>query len=1123
MDFRYFVVVSMIIMTSAVFAVDYNSPADVFTFNDQDCLDDVGSENCALSGDATYSASGVNSYGVDIEASTAGYDYIDFYNSGTWGSPFFTNDFCISFWVKPEDTDTCGSQTNCGSLLWKSENNFELNFANDFLDYNAGGKISTVNRWISSTNEPISIGSWNHIIQCKSSSAGQKIYVNGVLNGVDALATGAWDSQSDSAPWSNRFGNRGTLGEFDGMIDEIYFYSGVLNDDSCAITETCGGDIAALYSGSTRFYPFVSSNNPPSSPNITNPPNDYDINNTNVTIVWNTTDPEGDTVYSIIWVNGSQWVNTTSLNWTTNFTADGNYSISIGAHDNNSEWSLNNDSVNITIDTVNPILNWTSQDQVNVVSNIDAYYCNVTGTDENLYGLDLRLSYTANGTEIDNLTKINIDGESYSSSLPWTLKEETNYTCNATVSDGHTKNIISPANSININLEDKSITYHLKGNDIIIELTNNNLFVDDINTIKLDDKYTFQFITSGSNALLRYDYKIYSKTPIVKVRNTDYKGHIVLGNKYWMDFEGQDIEAVDIFDTNKEGDWYTIEIRVIAKKKDPQFDSIGELNIVSEQRTYYYDPTPPVAYNFVYTPLNSSKDPVNAWNSSYFIPIEFAQLNFSIVDNTSVNNFSIYYTANGTNGCATGNKQSSTCYNLSTGYIHFVNGSETATFKDEGNQGDFINVTCSGNTTYKDCSVLIDEHYNPNINKWYNAGFNFSDVKYQTEASKRIRSTNYLLIDMQQNTPSDADFYKLDFRLQTVNNPTQPLEAWGCNASYTTGNVLTSPNCELITELTPSQLQDSGTKFRGLFTSDYISILGMGKYILLRTDEVAPDTYYAIKTYKAENGSHPAKIQYSNNNGASYTTNTDGYETEMNINHFYNNTGIVFQVQTDDGFNFQNNSFSNNWIIGGYNYPPLVSITTPLQNAVVQGSFYINCTVNDPNVTSKNITLSTGDLSYDLATNLSICSTYIDSTLYTDAYYDVNITACENTTTEEYCGTDSHNISINNYASISITNPLNSTYTNEQLELTYTYDSDFYNCWYSLDNGTSNSSPGSCTGTFGLLNTVNNTQTWAAYINDSLGNIGLDYVTFTANLDYDPDNVLVIGYTFTSDEEVILE
>ncbi|MFC1728295.1 Ig-like domain-containing protein [Nanoarchaeota archaeon] len=265
--------------------------------------------------------------------------------------------------------------------------------------------------------------------------------------------------------------------------------------------------------------------------------------------------------------------------------------------------------------------------------------------------------------------------------------------------------------------------------------------------------------------------------------------------------------------------------------------------------------------------LNSSLGIVNEFNSSNLEEIEYMILNFSIETGGTISDWYLNYTADGSNGCALGNKQSSTCYNYDNStykWIQFINGTETTTYDGtQGNQGDRIIETVTGSGGQISISYKIDEHYNPNVFKWYDALYNFSDVKWQNGTDQRIGGSNLIKVELDQNIiPVDADQYKLDFRIQQ-NNPPYSLESYLCNSSYAFGHPHDFAGCAIVAQKMPSELQDVGTKFRAVFTKNSIDAIGDIKYAVFESEELNSSQFYAIKTYKARAANYTTHWDYS--------------------------------------------------------------------------------------------------------------------------------------------------------------------------------------------------------------------------------------------------------------------
>ncbi|MFC1691757.1 hypothetical protein ACFL0W_06275, partial [Nanoarchaeota archaeon] len=429
--------------------------------------------------------------------------------------------------------------------------------------------------------------------------------------------------------------------------------------------------------------------------------------------------------------------------------------------------------------------------------------------------------------------------------------------------------------------------------------------------------------------------------------------------------------------------------------------------------------------------LDSTLTRIDNFNTTNLEEIEYMELNFSVDASSNVDSWYLNFTANGTSGCSLGNKQSSVCYyydNSTYRWIHFVNNTNTSTYDaTQGNQGDRIIETKTGSGSSINLIYRLDEHYNPNVFKWYDALYNFSDVKWQSGANQQITKNQLIKIAINENiVPLNADQYKLDFRVNYTtggNLPGQPLEAYLCNSTYSTGLPENFAGCALVTQKLSSELQDDGTKFRGVFTKNLIDTIGDAKYVILKTDVTQQSKYYYIKTYKATAAGYTTHWNYSTDNGATWANLADGYETEMNINWFYNGadpTEFIYSLwanSTDGDEKYLQGNVTWN-IDAAQNYPPLANLINPSQNETLTQPYTVTFATADPNDDNLNASLLLyygATLNKTLATGMNQSNTtYLWDDSTADGTYDLVLLACELGTTDLFCVNDTHEITIDN-------------------------------------------------------------------------------------------------------------
>lgn len=546
-------------------------------------------------------------------------------------------------------------------------------------------------------------------------------------------------------------------------------------------------------------------------------------------------------------------------------------------------------------------------------------------------------------------------------------------------------------------------------------------------------------------------------------------------------------------------------------------DSAGNIGYDSEYFIVLFNITLEDHYG-----LDSSLGIIDIFNTSNLEEIEYMELNFSIDSDETIDSWYLNFTSNGTNGCSLGNKQSSNCYSYTNDtykWIQFINGTNTATYDGtQGNQGDRIIVTETGSDGNINLSFRIDEHYNPNVFKWYEAQYDFSEVKWQDGADQKITGNNLIKIQINQSIiPLDADQYKLDFRVNYTQGdftPTKNLEAYICNSSYVSGHPHDYSGCTQVSHKMPYELQDDGTKFRGIFTQNLIDEIGDISYVVIYTLEQNVSKYYSIKTYNITNPAHTQKWEYSTDNGDTWNNSGDRYETELNINWFYdggvNPTAFIYSlwVNTTNGTEtFLEGNIT--WDIDPTNnYAPLVDLKTPLPGTILSLPYNITFTLADPNDDNLNATLylyQGVSLNKTIATDMNqsnISYYWDDSTL--DGDYDLVLEACELGTPDLFCVNITHDISVDNTApAILVTAPENNSVFNTTftylVSLNYTVNEPHTDsCWYSL-NGGENVTLSGCVNT--TITAINGNNNVTVYVNDSFSRLNSSTVFFTLDIE----------------------
>ena len=682
----------------------------------------------------------------------------------------------------------------------------------------------------------------------------------------------------------------------------------------------------------------------------------------------------------------------------------------------------------------------------------------------------------------------------------------------------------------NLWLDNGTVTTY--GNNASVNSGESSSFITSNITLSNDDYWWWMNCSDGTNTNISEKYNISINIPapdsnppqvtIVNPLNQNYSTNSIDFN-VTLDEASRCNVSIDNFVTNTTMTAHTTTNHGFTNisMSDGDYtgyygceDTSGNMN-KSESVSFSVDTTAPIISNFQFLAINSSRHQVGtdetAFNSTNLQAIEYMNITFTVTDDTGIEgDVALWFTANGTNGCSRGNKQSSQCYNLDNGiWVEFQNGTTTSTFQDIGNQGDRITCSYNGNTTVRDYSCEVDEHYNPNVFKHY--PFDFSDVKWQTAPSFRIKQGTLWRINVSgRNIPVNAKDYKLDFRVNHTNTPIQGLETYLCNETYTTGKPALSSNCFLLDNKLESAFQDDGTKYRSIFTNETIVGIGTPYYVVIRSS-AGGGRYYQMKTYDYT-GSEPIISEISTNTGNTWNVLADGYETELNINWFYqqsinqNRTSIPFKVFANDtlGNNANSSIYEVSWIMGDDNLPPVVVLTSPIVNSNHSGNLNISWINTDPNSNTllTNITYSNNSDSYLIAGNFGNDNTsYIFNTnTYSDGYWNVTVETCENTTVDLFCANDTHQILVDNTIPIiTITTPTNNTVTsNTGLNINYTATdtNGIDTCWYSNDSYLENITLASCTNITSVTWSEGDHEV-TVYANDTFGNENQATVNFT--------------------------
>jgi len=268
---------------------------------------------------------------------------------------------------------------------------------------------------------------------------------------------------------------------------------------------------------------------------------------------------------------------TTANNFITLQPADllsiGRYNISIFAVDNegigvsHSGFFIINDTQIPVVAFAYPLADNSSTDV-----NTGSITIDFTANDNaDLYSIDWNITKNSTGDLMFNQT-VFTSGLSYAvvEVIDTSSWDNTTFILDAEVCDSHTKEEIEKAKSI-IKTTD-TLKYQFGNTNVNIQSLNG--YEDSTETIKLKDRYTFKF--KYSDKIFLKKYKLSSNNDIVYLPSSKYKGHFIINNEYWIDFE----QAGDVIvSTDDSGNWI---IEVDNPDNEITFNSIGKLNCISQ-------------------------------------------------------------------------------------------------------------------------------------------------------------------------------------------------------------------------------------------------------------------------------------------------------------------------------------------------------------------------------------------------------------------------------------------------------------------------------------------------------------------------------------------------------------
>lgn len=236
----------------------------------------------------------------------------------------------------------------------------------------------------------------------------------------------------------------------------------------------------------------------------------------------------------------------------------------------------------VLIDTINPIIthNFTQ-------SGRGFYNTKLTGqfnfTDNYLYRWNVTIdNKNINGSENVAYTKF-VYNLSYNTS---SLKPGS-HVLKVIAADGHTSKEIKEYKVKTGMLTSNYLQYETGKNKIKIESKDKGL-MDTFTTEKLSDRYTFSYKPSSKPKENVYSFIVETdqELEIVEKPDSEYKTWIVSGDN-WIDFIGTGIDANNIKIKKISSNKAEVTLKYTGKSDEIQFNSVGDLNVVQYNFTFY--------------------------------------------------------------------------------------------------------------------------------------------------------------------------------------------------------------------------------------------------------------------------------------------------------------------------------------------------------------------------------------------------------------------------------------------------------------------------------------------------------------------------------------------------------
>ena len=297
---------------------------------------------------------------------------------------------------------------------------------------------------------------------------------------------------------------------------------------------------------------------------------------------------------------------------------EGNHFIEVIATDNEGLTSSGFSEL-LFFDNTNPIIVSITplEDNSSIFFNTDSINIELIGTDNN----DLTF-FEINITRTDGLLKFNITNSSLSGtnfnfkvSINTTTWQNVTFIETVKLCDSHS--LLNIPNADSINKKYNELYYDFSGTKIYIKSINGNELYTD--TKKLNDRYTTEFYYSIKTPLKVYE--LTSNEYIKYLSYSKYKGHFIINNYVWIDFDNDGDVTVEKTDKGYLIYVYNNDDKII-------FNSLGILNCVVESYSFILSEIPPLPIPPTIAEVIANTNVILLYSLFIFIELFFLFLGF---------------------------------------------------------------------------------------------------------------------------------------------------------------------------------------------------------------------------------------------------------------------------------------------------------------------------------------------------------------------------------------------------------------------------------------------------------------------------------------------------------------